>query len=156
MDWDLIPQRCVERGERLRQAALSYAGTFCNDAERKQEGDFATAIYAGGGFQLIRRSAVEKMIAAYPETHFNRVHILPMSGSRLDALQSSNLFALFDCIIDPETGTYLSEDYSFCLRWRKIGGEIWIDAASKLSHCGPYEFIGDHAPRFYGATPALW
>src|ERR1700733_3610531 len=48
MDWDLIPQRCVERGESLRQAALSYAGTFCHNAERKQEGDFATAIYAGG------------------------------------------------------------------------------------------------------------
>jgi hypothetical protein len=155
MDWDLIPQRCVERGESLPQAALSYAGTFCHDAERNQEGDFATAIYAGGGFQLIRRSAVEKMIAAYPETHFNRVHILPMSGSRSDAPQSPNLFALFDCIIDPETGVYLSEDYSFCLRWRKIGGEIWIDAASKLSHCGPYEFVGDHAPRFYGVTPAL-
>jgi hypothetical protein len=155
MDWDLIPQRCVERGESLRQAALSYAGTFCHNAERKQEGDFATAIYAGGGFQLIRRSAVEKMIAAYPETHFSRVHILPMSGSRRDTPQSSNFFALFDCIIDPETGAYLSEDYSFCLRWRKIRGEIWLDAASQLSHCGPYEFVGDHAPRFHGVTPTL-
>jgi hypothetical protein len=67
-------------------------------------------------------------------------------------VRSSNLFALFDCIIDPESGAYLSEDYSFCLRWRRIGGEIWIDAASKLNHCGPYEFVGDHASRFYGLT----
>jgi hypothetical protein len=152
MDWDLIPQRCVERGESVRQAALSYVGTFCAEAERKQEGDFATGIYVGGGFQLIRRSAFERMIAAYPETRFKRVHSLPMSGSRREAVESSNLFALFDCIIDPDTGAYLSEDYSFCQRWRKIGGEIWIDAASKLSHCGPYEFVGDHASRFYGVT----
>jgi hypothetical protein len=150
MDWDLIPQRCVERGESVQQAALSYVGTFCLASERKQEGDFATGIYAGGGFQLIRRSALQKMIAAYPETHFRSVHSLPMSGSRWDTQQSSNLYALFDCIIDPETGAYLSEDYSFCLRWRKIGGKIWIDTASKLTHTGPYDFVGDHAVRSLG------
>jgi len=152
MDWDLIPQRCVEGGESVKQAALSYVGTLCPEAERKQEGGFATAIYAGGGFQLIRRSAVQRMIAAYPQTHFSRVHILPMSGARRDAVQSSNLFALFDCIIDRETGTYLSEDYSFCLRWREIGGEIWIDGASKLTHSGTYQFVGDHTSRFCELT----
>ncbi|MGA9510977.1 MAG: hypothetical protein WBV55_20315 [Candidatus Sulfotelmatobacter sp.] len=113
IDWDLIPQRCVNGGENIRQAALAYVGTFCDTAVRKQEKDFVTAIYAGGGFQLICRAALERMVAAYPETHFSRVHGLPMSGSRCE-LQSSNLFALFDCIIEPETGTYLSEDYSFC------------------------------------------
>jgi hypothetical protein len=153
IDWDFIPQRCVEHGERVQQAALSYVGTFCPEAEREQEDDFVTGIYAGGGFQLIRRSALERMIAAYPETHFRRVHSMPMTGSRREAAQSSNLFALFDCIIDPETGAYLSEDYSFCLRWRRIGGDIWIDAASKLTHSGPYEFVGDHASRFHGVKP---
>ncbi|MGA2457382.1 MAG: hypothetical protein ABSF85_07440 [Terriglobales bacterium] len=153
IDWDFIPQRCVERGESVQQAALSYVGTFCPEAERKQEGDFVTGIYAGGGFQLLRRGALERMIATYPETHFSRVHGLPMSGTRREAVQSSNLFALFDCIIDAEAGAYLSEDYSFCLRWRRIGGEVWIDAASKLTHSGPYEFVGDHASRFSSSKP---
>jgi len=155
IDWDFIPQRCVERGESVQQAALSYVGTFCPEAERKQEGDFATGIYAGGGFQLIRRGALERMIAAYPETHFSRVHSMPISGTRGDAAQSSNLYALFDCIIEPETGAYLSEDYAFCLRWRKIGGEIWLDTASRLTHTGPYEFVGHHAARFHGLKPGV-
>jgi hypothetical protein len=60
MDWDLIPQRCVERGESVQQAALSYVGTFLPEAEREHEGDFATGAYVGGGFQLIRRSACKK------------------------------------------------------------------------------------------------
>jgi hypothetical protein len=81
------------------------------------------------------------------------VHSLPKSGLRHEAAQSPNLFALFDCIIDHETGAYLSEDYSFCRRWRQIGGEIWIDGASNLTHTGPYEFVGNHAARFYGLTP---
>jgi hypothetical protein len=153
IDWDFIPQRCVERGESVQQAALSYVGSFCLDGHRKQEGDFVTAIYAGGGFQLIRRAALLRMTAAYPETHFRRVHSLPISGVRRDTVQSSNLYALFDSIIDPETGAYLSEDYSFCLRWRSIGGEIWLDAASQLTHTGPYEFVGDHVSRFAGVKP---
>src|SRR5208282_714146 len=109
IDWDFIPQRCVERGESVQQAALSYVGTFCPEAERKQEGDFVTGIYAGGGFQMIRRGALERMVAAYPETHFSRVHSLPMSGSRREAAQSSNLFSFFNGTIATETGAYLSE-----------------------------------------------
>jgi hypothetical protein len=152
IDWDFVPQRCVEQGESVQQAGLSYVGTFCPDEERKQEGGFVTATYAGGGFQMIRRGAIERMIAAYPETHFRRAQSMPMSGARREVAQSANLFALFDCIIDPETGAYLSEDYSFCLRWRRIGGEIWIDTASKLTHTGPYEFVGDHGSRSYGTS----
>jgi hypothetical protein len=141
IDWNLIPERCVKQGESIREAGLSYVGTFCPEIERKREGDFATAVYAGGGFQ--------RMVAAYPETHFKQVHNLPMSGDRGDAVHSSNLFALFDCMID-ESGTYLSEDFSFCSRWRKIGGEIWIDTASQLTHTGAYQFVGDHRGRSAG------
>jgi len=78
IDWDLIPQRCVERGESVKQAALSYVGTFCPDAERKPGRRFCYGNLCGGGFQLIRRSAIERMIAAYPETHFKSVHSMPM------------------------------------------------------------------------------
>jgi hypothetical protein len=155
IDWECIPQRCVAGGESVRQAALSYVGTFCPETERKREGDFVTGLYVGGGFQLIRRAALLRMVAAYPETHFTSVHTMPISGIRRLTPPSANLFALFDCIIDPETGAYLSEDYSFCLRWRRIGGEIWIDGASKLTHSGPYEFVGDHASRLQAWTPGV-
>lgn len=144
IDWEFISKSSIEDGENLRGAALTYVGSFCPDAERKHDGDFATGTYVGGGFQMIRRSAIEKMIAAYPHTRFRRAQTLPKSGSR-DETQSPSLFALFDPIIDPKTGDYLSEDYSFCLRWRQIGGEIWIDAASKLTHTGLYDFVGDYA-----------
>ncbi|MDR3508554.1 MAG: hypothetical protein P4L64_11700 [Caulobacteraceae bacterium] len=146
IDWEMIPQRCVEGGETLTQAALSYVGTLAPPQERQMEGDFATGLYVGGGFQLIRRQALERMIAAYPETRFSSTHDRPKGGEKRAA--SSNLYALFDCIIDPDTGAYLSEDYSFCRRWRQIGGEIWIDTASRLTHSGPYDFVGDYAPRF--------
>lgn len=49
----------------------------------------------------------------------------------------------FDCMVDPDSGRYLSEDYAFCRRWRDIGGKVWIDSQSKLQHLGQYNYVGD-------------
>ena len=144
IDWARIPQRCVEGGENLPQAALNYVGTFLPAGERTNEAGFATASYAGGGFQLIRRSAIQRMFEAYPELRYRKLHIFPQPPQ-----ESPNLYALFDCIIDQEAGVYLSEDYSFCRRWRALGGDIWLDTQSRLTHVGTADFVGDHASRLY-------
>src|SRR6202021_4024017 len=71
----------------------------------------------------------------------------------LDALAGSlNRFALFECMIDPNTKTYLSEDFAFCKRWTDIGGEIWADLQSRLDPVGPSVFHGEVASQF--ASPA--
>ena len=61
---------------------------------------------------------------------------------------SPHRFALFDTMIDALTGEYLSEDYAFCKRWRAIGGEIWVDLQSKLTHVGPTGFVGDLSAQY--------
>src|SRR6476646_1739884 len=61
---------------------------------------------------------------------------------------SQNRFALFECMIDSATGTYLSEDFAFCKRWTDIGGEIWADVQSSLDHVGPSVFHGDITSQF--------
>lgn len=38
---------------------------------------------------------------------------------------------------------YRSEDFSFCYRWRKIGGRIYCDSAVSLAHIGAHEWKGD-------------
>ena len=141
IDWDAIPRRVVA-GETLEQAGLSYVGTLLGPPERVTEGDFATALYAGTGFQLIRRPVFERLIAAHPELRFRAVH----TGSPT-APAGDNLCALFDCLIDPETGVYLSEDYAFCRRWRALGGDIWLDLKSELTHVGAQAFRGDTTSR---------
>jgi hypothetical protein len=82
------------------------------------------------------------MAAKYPETHYTASHNASLANP------SRNLFALFDCLIDCETGHYLSEDYAFCSRWRALGGTIWLDTRSKLTHVGPHDFVGDPRARF--------
>ncbi len=146
IDWDAVPRRVVG-GEKLDSAGLSYVGTLCSGAARRDEQGFATAIYAGTGFQLIRRSVFERLIEAHPALKFSRIHTIAR-----EAPKSNMLYALFDCIIDPETGEYLSEDYAFCRRWRALGGEIWLDLESRLTHIGNQHFIGDCGPRFRPKT----
>ena len=90
----------------------------------------------GSGFMCIKRSVIETMIDAYPETRYvqSKQNIRHMSD---DGVR----WALFDTMID-DNGSYLSEDYTFCRRWQKIGGQIWFDPKVVLGHVGSYKFTG--------------
>ena len=82
----------------------------------------------GTGFLMISRVALEKMIDHYPEL-------------KIDDKESPNgdhLYALFGRTLT--NGRDLSEDFSFCLRWRVMGGRIWADPDSVIDHVGTREW----------------
>lgn len=144
LDWAQL-ERLPDAAEESRpEAALRYVGTLCGGPDAEIRDGFATGLYAGGGFQLIKRNVVERMIAAYPETRYSAIHAL----RRDSGTPSEQRYALFDCVIEPGTGVYLSEDYAFCWRWRQLGGKIWLDLNSKLTHVGQYDFVGNTAARY--------
>ena len=107
-----------------------------------ENGGFVKVRYAGTGFLMIRRAALERMraLSAAP------IQTRPFARCRD---RSDNRFALFECMIG-EDGTYLSEDFAFCKRWTDMGGEIWADLESKLNHVGPMTFHGDLSSQFTG------
>jgi hypothetical protein len=140
---ELVAHR-LQAGEPLDTAQLRYVGAPCQGEELEVRNGFATGEFAGAGFLLMKRNALERMTAAYPETHYTASH------NRSTPNPSPNQYALFDCMIEPSTGHYLSEDYTFCHRWRGIGGKLWLDTQSQLMHIGPREFVGNTAAR-YGA-----
>ncbi len=133
-------QRYGEKGE---AACLLYVGQPEAPAVRKREGTLVSALYAGTGFLLLARSALTRMIAAYAETRYRTIHAWPLAEG-----PERERYALFDTLIEPGSGTYLSEDYAFCHRWRAIGGEIWLDTALRLTHTGSHAFHGNPAARF--------
>lgn len=85
------------------------------------------------------RNTVEQLIKHYPETRYCRI------DAAREGLQSdlSDAYALFECLIDPITKTYLSEDFAFCQRWKAIGGGIALHRGICLSHTGNSTFQGD-------------
>jgi len=43
---------------------------------------------------------------------------------------------------------YLSEDFTFAKRWKKIGGKIWLDPRISLGHIGRYTYEGNVLKNF--------
>jgi hypothetical protein len=144
IDWDKV-RATVEAGRaNPGGAALKYVFEVEDPNAVIARAGFVRVRYAGTGFLMIRRQALEKMCAHYPQLKFKRDHSVDA------ATASDNRFALFECMIGGD-GTYLSEDFAFCKRWTDIGGEIWADLDSKLNHVGPMTFCGDLASQFAAA-----
>lgn len=123
----------LQRGEPPETACLRYVGE-CVALDDAGTEALVPVAYVGTGFLLIRREVVAKMIKAYPQTRYRRI-------DAPDA-PSEQFFALFDCMIDPETQTYLSEDFAFCQRWRSLGNTVWLHRGIQISHTGPTSFSG--------------
>lgn len=96
---------------------------------------FAEVLDGPTGFMLIKRDVIQRMYDHYRPTlacvndHQNR-------GTLTDYV------AIFDCMIDPESKRYLSEDYAFCRRWQQMGGKIYADCMTTLGHIGNLRFFG--------------
>ncbi len=143
IDWKRVASMVKAGVPNLESSALSYVLEFEDPAKIENKNGFARVRYAGTGFLMIQRQVLVKMIEAYPELRYTRENQAedPLRGSPWRS-------ALFNCMIDKETGVYLSEDYSFCRRWRDLGGEIWVDLRSQLAHTGSMTFYGNAATQF--------
>lgn len=131
-DWEKVRAAAQAGAADLQAAALSYVVRFLPNADRSVEVDddgFAKVAYGGAGFLLIRRAALQRIVAAHPE----------LAATLEDG---SRAVMVFDPMVEPETGQHLSEDYAFCRRWRDLGGEIWADVEARLTHVGHTAYSG--------------
>jgi hypothetical protein len=146
LDWGKVAA-CIQEGlAPLQSAALTYTVQFDDGPISVQDG-FAKSSYAATGFLMIQREALLRMIEKYPELKYQHEH-----GPKNESSESKWRYALFNCLVDDKTGHYLSEDYSFCRRWTDIGGEIWIDLQSRLTHVGSFHFEGDFSTQFSASS----
>ena len=94
----------------------------------------------GTGFMMIRRKTFEKYKEAFPHLSYKPDHVrtAAFDGSR-------EIHAYFDCIIDPVSKRYLSEDYMFCYNVQKINMKVWLCPWMQMHHVGSYVFGGSLA-----------
>ncbi|MBS1103911.1 hypothetical protein JK202_12990 [Gluconobacter sp. Dm-62] len=143
--WDSDTDRFVAAGEEPRTASLRYVGDCAALHDGSATGEIANVCYIGTGFMLMTRQMVLDMIAHYPETRYNRIDA--KTECRHLNTPSSDAYALFDCLIDPDTRTYLSEDFAFCRRWIEMGGQVSLHRGLSLTHTGSTTFKGDLSTR---------
>ncbi|MCR5878288.1 hypothetical protein [Phenylobacterium sp. J367] len=126
--------------KRAQDLAAVRAGTLAWEADEQPDapparGDgFRQVAAVGAGFLMIRRAAAERLAAAYPQL-VAKVGDVKGSGTP-DALM------VFDSFVEPGTGRYLNDWQAFARRWRDIGGEVWADTKSGLTHMGDVALTG--------------
>jgi hypothetical protein len=99
--------------------AVKFGTTIGMDAQHLMEVE-----RVGTGFMRLRRDCLEKMAAAHASLQLRN----PLVQDDV------NFYALFDTtIVD---GQFIGEDFTFCDRWRAIGGRVLIDPTINMAHHG--------------------
>ena len=89
------------------------------------------------GCMMIKRTAIEKMVKAYPELYIKQK---TMINAKL--VDKPNYYNFFDTYWDAKEKTYLGEDFYFCKLRKKIGGQIWCLADEEIAHVGEKLYKG--------------
>jgi hypothetical protein len=99
--------------------AVKFGSAIGMDAQR-----LIAVERVGTGFMRLRRDCLDKMVAAHA----------PLRLRNPAAADDRNFYALFDTtLVD---GEFIGEDFSFCDRWRAIGGQVLIDPTMNFGHHG--------------------
>jgi hypothetical protein len=131
--WDQA-QKAVENNDNRNMAMLSSSLVVnIGAASRPIENGFIEVLDGPTGFMLIKREVIQKMSEHYPELNCVNDH---------QNRDFETYCAIFDCMIDPVSRRYLSEDYAFCRRWQQMGGKIHADVNTTLGHVGNLPFSG--------------
>tara|TARA_B100000768_G_scaffold123148_1_gene113944 strand:- start:1935 stop:2606 length:672 start_codon:yes stop_codon:yes gene_type:complete len=131
--WDQA-REAAENGDERNMALLS-SSLVANIGATKRSvvNGFVEVLDGPTGFMMISREALTKMHEQYPELTCKNDH---------QNRDFDEYCAIFDCMIDPDSKRYLSEDYAFCRRWQQIGGKIYADCNTTLGHVGNLPFSG--------------
>lgn len=136
IDWEKARAAAHKGVADLQAVSIGYVVRFLPNTGNNVnvEDGFAEVAYAGTGFLMIKRAAMQKVCDAHPE-------LRARMGDMADILAPEAVM-VFDTMVEPGTGQYLSEDYAFCRRWRDLGGQIWADFEARLTHVGHAAYTG--------------
>lgn len=124
-----------------RQMEPSIVGSVHNEDHTAKDivDGFLRASDLGGGLMMINRSLVRTMLEKMPHLSDPHSWLLEKTAKPFGL---TRILRAFDPIIDERDGRVrrLSEDVSFCHRWRECGGEVWANVDNKISHVGPFDY----------------
>tara|TARA_Y100001938_G_C8028472_1_gene399312 strand:+ start:129 stop:908 length:780 start_codon:yes stop_codon:yes gene_type:complete len=156
IDWAKVKKKLKERPDmpedELLATALQYNLNVKNPNKIEMKKGFIEVMDAATGFMLIKRNVFEKMSKQYPELKFvPDQHLNQPHEKHFDYHKTSDWnYTFFDTMVEPKTKRYLSEDYAFCRLWQNIGGSIYADILSGMTHFGSYAFRGNVGTQFKG------
>jgi len=131
--WEQVAKAVADGDERNPNMLASSLVLNFGARTRPVQNGFIEILDGPTGFMMIKRSVFATMEEKFPELWCQNDH----QNRTFDRYH-----ACFDCMIDPDTKRYLSEDYAFCRRYQQMGGKIFADVQSSLGHVGNLPFSG--------------
>jgi hypothetical protein len=119
----------------IQTILLDYNVNYLSN-DIKIENNLTQVRHLANGFLMIERNVIEKMSIAFEHTKYKD------DIGALSPEENKFAYGLFDCAV--EDGHYLSEDWLFCHRWRKMGGDVWLNVSIQLSHIGNEIYNGSY------------
>jgi hypothetical protein len=144
--WDQAKTALMEGDSKNPAMLASSLVVNFGAASRPIQDGFVEILDGPTGFMLIKREVFRKM-----EEHFPELKCVNDHQNR----DFDTYHACFDCMIDPVTRRYLSEDYAFCRRWQQMGGKIYADVRTTLGHVGNLPFTGCMDDRLKAKTTKI-
>ena len=154
IDWTKVKNKVIDNPEisedELLATSLQYNLNVKDPNKIEMTKGFIEVMDGATGFMLIKKHVFEKMADHYPEKQFKPdQHINAPHDKEFDYHETSNWnYTFFDTMVEPETKRYLSEDYAFCRLWQNMGGKIYADITSGMTHFGNYAFKGNVSTQF--------
>ena len=111
-----------------KQEPVSFACELEQPFQRCPKTGLLKGQHVGAAFTLIQRSVLERMTAAYENLKY------------FDVQRQEWVVPLYDT--RTENHRFWSEDYTFCHRWKALGGEVWLDPMIEMEHVGRKVFKG--------------
>jgi hypothetical protein len=101
-----------------------------NDNEEIEE-----ALEIGTGIMLINRHVLTKMIESEPENYI----LLDNPEDVNKPINERKYYRFFDTQFN--NNRYLSEDYMFCQKWRRLNGKIYLLKNTSTIHHGTFGYL---------------
>ena len=124
----------------LRMSMNQYPMRVADNNNIKVDNGVIEVTHAPTGCMLIKREVFDKMIKAYPNKEIVQKTVINGKPEI-----KPNMWNFFDCLHDPETKTYLGEDFAFCKLWKDIGGKCYSYILDPISHVGEHQYEGRFA-----------
>lgn len=147
-EWDRMPhivKESIQDGKinldnfkSIQSKLMSYVVNFQTNGEIEVINGCVKVLDAPTGFMLIQRNTFNVLMEKNPDMRFVSDLNLPQEDHKPDSF-----WLFFDCMVDPVSKRYLSEDYAFSRLVQQAGLEVWVDVTSPINHTGTTTFEGN-------------
>lgn len=134
-EWSRVDSKNTQ--EPIHMQVLDYNLNVVPNEPAQVVDGFVKVLDSATGAMMLTREVIVKLREKYKEALHCVNDISPGTHPVKEYV------AIADCMIDPETRRYLSEDYALCRKQQHTGGEIYVDLTSGMCHIGTMTYEGD-------------